>query len=230
MPSLTANARAAALVEVILVVATSSAFHAVLRHLGAGVAGASVGTLLAAALASWLLHRRVQSWRDVGWRRPEHIPTAAIWTLGLALVALAFVPLVAQIASNILHLPPQDLSAFADLPNQPVRYLILLVPVGWGVAAFGEELIYRGFIDRRLADACGGTRSADLAALLGQATLFGLGHAYLGARGMLNAALLGLVSGIAYRLNGRNLWPLIIAHGIVDTVGITVLYLGLGHG
>ena len=65
--------------------------------------------------------------------------------------------------------------------------LALLVPLGWGTAAFGEELIYRG----------------------------------------LNAAAIGLVSGGVYLANGRKLWPLIIAHGLVDSVGLTVLCLGL---
>ena len=27
-----------------------------------------------------------------------------------------------------------------------------------------------------------------------------------------------------------NLWPLFIAHGLVDSVGITALYLGVAHG
>jgi membrane protease YdiL (CAAX protease family) len=71
--------------------------------------------------------------------------------------------------------------------------------------------------------------NAETAAAFGQATLFALGHSYLGPRGMLNAGALALVAGLGYRWNGRNLWPLFMAHGLVDSVGLTALYLGVAH-
>lgn len=62
-----------------------------------------------------------------------------------------------------------------------------------------------------------------------QALLFGLGHAYLGPRGVMNAASIGLVSGAVYWASGRNLWPLIVAHGLIDSVSLTLLRLGVAH-
>jgi CAAX protease family protein len=106
---------------------------------------------------------------------------------------------------------------------------VLLLPLGWGTAAFGEELIYRGFLNTRLSVAFGGGRSAVALAAVGQALLFGLGHTYLGPLGVMNATAIGLVSGGVYLAGDRNLWPVIIAHGLVDSVGITTLYLGLAH-
>jgi len=32
-----------------------------------------------------------------------------------------------------------------------------------------------------------------------------------------------------YLADGRNLWPLIVAHGLVDTVNLTLLHLGAVH-
>jgi uncharacterized protein len=222
--------QAAAILEVILVAAFGMATHGLLRHLGAGFVGGGLATLMTAALATWLLRRRALGWRDLGWRRPAHLGLAAAWTLGLFLIAMLLVPLTVTLIANALDLPAQNFSAFADLPGNLARYLVLLIPIAWGTAAFGEELIFRGFIANRLADALGNTKIADTAAVLGQATLFGLAHSYLGPRGMLNAGALGLASGIVYRLNGRNLWPLFIAHGLVDSVGITAIYLGIAHG
>ena len=151
---------------------------------------------------------------------------AVRWSLGLFLVDMLVLPVVVDTVSNALGLPPQQLGAFAALKGNAFEYLVLLLPVSWGIAAFGEELLYRGFVYRRLTDAIGQTSWASTFALLGQAVLFALGHAYLGSRGMLNAGTLGLVASLAYVRNGRNLWPLIIAHGLVDTVGITALHLG----
>jgi membrane protease YdiL (CAAX protease family) len=51
----------------------------------------------------------------------------------------------------------------------------------------------------------------------------------MGPRGVMNAAAIGLVSGVVYRANGRNLWPLVIAHGLVDSVGLTMLRVGVSH-
>jgi membrane protease YdiL (CAAX protease family) len=67
-------------------------------------------------------------------------------------------------------------------------------------------------------------------AALCQALLFGLAHAYLGPRGVLNASAIGLVSAGVFLADGRNLWPLIVAHGLVDTVGLTLIRFGVGHG
>jgi membrane protease YdiL (CAAX protease family) len=223
------NSRALAFLEVLAVLACAFGIRAWLRHLDVGMAGSAAATVVTLILATWLMRRRGSAWRELGWRRPDRWGFAAAWTVGLLLVALLLVPPLVTALSNALGLPPQNLSAFASLRGDFARYLSLLIPLGWGSAAIGEELIYRGFIATRLADALGNTSLAVAAALLGQATLFALAHAYLGPRGMLNAGALGLASGVVYRLNGRNLWPLIVAHGLVDTVGITVLYLGVAH-
>ena len=44
--------------------------------------------------------------------------------------------------------------------------------------------------------------------------------------GILNSVLGNNLSGIATVAWGRNLWPVMIAHGLTDTLGFTLLYLG----
>jgi membrane protease YdiL (CAAX protease family) len=36
----------------------------------------------------------------------------------------------------------------------------------------------------------------------------------------------GLILGTAYMLSGRNLWAPILAHGLIDTVGVVMLFFG----
>jgi len=225
----TAASRGSALIEVVAVTAVAFLIREVLRRFGAGIGSGAVSTIVTLALATWLLRRRGQSWGAIGFRRPLSLRTTAAWTVGLLLADMLLVPLATSILGTAFHLPTQHLESFADLRGNTARYLLLLIPISWGTAAFGEELLFRGFLARRLADAFGGSGRAELAAAVGQATLFGLGHAYLGPRGMLNAGGLGLLAGLCYRWNGRNLWPLIVAHGLVDSVGMTVLYLGMQH-
>ena len=225
----TATLRASALLEVLAVTAIAYLTRAALHGLGAGFASGAVATVVALAVATFLLRRRGVGWRDLGWRRPQLMRTAAIWTAGLFLADMLLVTPLMSMLANALHLPAQRLQAFDQLRGNLALYLLLLIPIGWGSAAFGEELLFRGFIARRLADALGGTARAELAAAAGQATLFAFGHAYLGPRGMLNAGALGFVAGLGYRWNGRNLWPLFLAHGLVDSVGLTILFLGAAH-
>jgi membrane protease YdiL (CAAX protease family) len=221
--------RAAALFEVVAVVAAGYGTQAILRSFGISVGAGALSVVLALALATWLLRWRGTGWRDLGLRRPGNIGAAAAWTLGLLAVDLLLLPPLLTMLASALALPAVQLGALAHVKGDLVSYLLLLIPISWGTAAFGEELLYRGFILQRLGDALGGARSTQAAAAIGQAVLFAMAHAYLGPRGMLNAGVLGLAASVVYRFNGRNLWPLFIAHGLVDSLGVTALYLGLAH-
>ncbi|WP_174754922.1 CPBP family glutamic-type intramembrane protease [Arenimonas daejeonensis] len=44
--------------------------------------------------------------------------------------------------------------------------------------------------------------------------------------GIVVTGCIGLVFGLLY-LRLRSLWPLVIAHGLVDTIGLVALYAGL---
>ena len=70
----------------------------------------------------------------------------------------------------------------------------------------------------------GGRRGAGLAAAFAQAVLFGLAHAYQGPTGILVTGSVGLAFGLLY-LRLRTLWALVIAHGLIDTIGLVALYL-----
>ncbi len=224
------KSRRGAFLEVAAIAIVNALAHELLRWLDLGIGVSAFGVLLPLVLATWLLRRRGLNWRDLGFRRPDSLGKAALWTLGLLVVDMLVLPAIIDSISGAIGLEPQRLHAFSALRDNTFLYLVLLIPVSWGAAAFGEELLYRGFLFMRLSDAFGRTALATSAALLGQAALFALGHAYLGPRGMLNSGALGLAAGFAYRACGRNLWPLFIVHGLVDSIGITALYLGAAHG
>lgn len=196
---------------------------------GLTTAVGAVSIVAGLALATLLLARRGESWRSIGWRRPPRLGTAAAWTIGTFVVLIAVLPAVLAPLAAALRLPAQHLERLGDIRGDLAHFLFLLLPLGWGTAAFGEELLFRGYFNTRLARALGGGPAALAAATVVQAALFGLVHLYLGPKGVLNAFAIGLVSAAVYVANGRNLWPLILAHGLVDTVGLTVLRLGLQH-
>lgn len=225
----TATARLAAALDVMLVLATLEALRIAARALGLARGGGAISIVVAVGVATLLLWRRQSGWAALGFRRPGRIGHAIALAIGLFLVGLLVVPVVAQLLMAPLHLVGIEGHVFAHMRGNAGSYLYMLLPLGWGSAAFGEEMLFRGFIATRIETLLGGGRAATAAAALLQATLFGAVHGFLGGAGMIKAGLLGLVWSAGYFRYGRNLWPLVIAHGLVDTVGLTALYLGVAH-
>ncbi len=61
--------------------------------------------------------------------------------------------------------------------------------------------------------------------VVAQAALFATLHLYQGTFGFVTAGLFALLFGVAYLATGRNLWPLIVAHGTWNSIGIKNVYL-----
>ncbi|MGE5207838.1 MAG: CPBP family intramembrane glutamic endopeptidase [Alphaproteobacteria bacterium] len=102
--------------------------------------------------------------------------------------------------------------------NLKVALLALLLV--WTFAAFGEEIVYRGYLLKRAADIGGRSVTAYWIGIVLVSVLFGYGHYYKGPSGVIDSGFAGLVLGAAFMLANRNLWACILAHGFIDTFGI----------
>lgn len=122
---------------------------------------------------------------------------------------------------------PQPVSRFADVPgNLPL--LLTILPLVWLIAAFGEEFFFRGFLLTRLAELFGDSRWAWGAAVSIQPGSSVWHHTCVPGPGR-NDPDRNRRPGIrrAFVLLGRNLWPMIFAHGINDSLGFILLYAGV---
>ena len=90
---------------------------------------------------------------------------------------------------------------------------------GWA-----EEIVVVGYLLTRLGQVGVGPR----AALVGSSLLRGAYHLYQGFGAGLGNLVMGLVFGYAWQRTGR-LWPLVIAHGLIDTVAFVGYALLAGH-
>ncbi len=181
-------------------------------------------------LVGWgSLHLRHLKWRDVGLRRPR----SWVKTIGLAvLIGVGYQFLDTIIISPLLvDLTGQaiDLSQFSFLQGS-LPALIFFLALTWTEAAFIEEMFFRGYFFNRLTDLFGKKQIGIVAALLASSLAFGAAHIYQGVTGVIDTFLAGLVLGGLYLLAGKNLWLPILTHGIVDTVGFILLYMGLFTG
>ena len=99
--------------------------------------------------------------------------------------------------------------------------VLLLVSFANGWA---EEVIVVGFLITRLRQ----LRVNPVAAIVASSVLRGVYHLYQGFGAGLGNLVMGLVFGYVYMRTGR-LWPLIIAHGLIDSVAFVGYALAAGH-
>jgi len=119
----------------------------------------------------------------------------------------------------------RNLERFSDVEGSEASLMALLA-TSWTLAAFGEEFAYRIVLMRGIAFALGDSRRGQMFALLLQAAMFGLVHAYQGPAGIAGSTFSGLVFG-AVTIAGRwSIWPAAFAHGVNNTIGIVALYRG----
>ena len=186
---------------------------------------APMGAILSVALplfaATLYLRREGTSWRSLVVGTPLSAGQIVAYA-GISLVVVAMLVTFSNLLLRTAGLPPTDLTLFqALLEGNLGMYLWFLIPVAWGSAAIGEEMLARGFLLHRISGLTG-----TATAIVLQAALFAVAHFYQGVTGMVNIFVLALVFGAVYLKSGRNLMPLIVAHGLIDTYGLTMIYLG----
>ena len=153
----------------------------------------------------------------------------SVWTLpqvlGIVLsVYTVKLIIVDCLASRLLKLPAQDFSEDEQVYRNP-RLLASNLKESW-VAAIGEEIVFRGFLQTatsQLTVAMGSISSISISIVL-PALLFGIAHFKQGAAGVLTATTVGLCFGTWFQFNGGNLWPLLIAHGIINSLTYIAMY------
>ncbi|HEX2816696.1 MAG TPA: CPBP family intramembrane glutamic endopeptidase [Phenylobacterium sp.] len=183
-----------------------------------------VPVLFVLALVSTRL--REGGWAALGFRRPKSWVVVIGLALGAAVLRLALGQFVIEPVTAHFWPPIVGPKGFDKIAGNPMAALSALGLI-WTFAAFGEEIGYRGYLMKRAADVFGGTRLAWAAGLVISAVLFGYGHFYKGPAGILDSGVAGLILGGVYLLSGRCLWTCILAHGLIDTIGVVLLFFGL---
>lgn len=176
-------------------------------------------------LVVWLsLRFRSQPWSSVGLSRPRSIRTSLAVGIVAGLVMEVFAdfgttPLLTQLLGGA-----PDLETFRDVVGN-LPFLGILLALNWPLAAFGEELVYRGFLMARLATLFGDSRRAWWMSLLLANVVFGFAHGYQGPTGVIQEGFNGVLLGLLFRYSGRNLMVPMIAHGVSNSLAFVLMYL-----
>lgn len=182
-------------------------------------------TLYLLALGWVSLRIRRMRWKDVGlqlyrgWGRT--LAMGAAIGIGIELLEL-FV--TQRLLTRLMHHAP-DLSDFAAMRGN-VKLLALVLVGTWTLAAFGEEMVYRGYLMNRVADLFGRKGMSWMVSLVLVSVVFGFAHLYQGMTGVIENGIDGLLLGLAYLRFDRKLSVPIVAHGVTDTVDFLLMFVG----
>jgi len=177
-------------------------------------------------LFAWIsLRVRGMRWRDVGLRLYQGwARTLALGILfGVLMEALELFITQPLLVGWLHHYP--DLSDFNELIGN-YKLLLIYLALAWVLAAFGEEMVHRGYLLNRIADLLRGAPAQWTLSLVIASVVFGFGHFDQGMTGWIENTFNALLLGGLYLYFGRSLAVPIVAHGITDTIDLIIIYLG----
>ncbi len=178
-------------------------------------------------VASLILKIRHLSFKDIGFikRGFDKGLFKEVFYISLLIFAVQFIGIL---ITTPLYGSPESGNAVTHQPTTLIGFLLDILVMVWIVTAIGEEFIFRGIVLNRLKVLFRNSNSnLNIALISGiQAIWFGLGHQSQGISGIIITGLIGFALGIYVLKNTKlGLWPVIIAHGLIDTIVLTINFI-----
>jgi membrane protease YdiL (CAAX protease family) len=174
--------------------------------------------LLAIAVLAWARASRTP-WPALGFvplSRPAFAIAAALLAGALFKIAMK------AIVMPLLGAPAVNPAYHYVAGNAFATAGVLLFALASG--AFGEEVVFRGFVFERVHAYAGGSRGATAVAVALSTALFAAAHyADQGWPGVEQAAFTGLAFGLVFA-RGGNLWTVMLVHAGFDLAAIVMIY------
>jgi len=212
------------LIDIIVLVAVTFLLDVVLGafipapiNLEKGFVFDAIGKMLLVGVAWGLVRLRGETLADIGLKRP--VSWMRTFMIGIGLAAIVFIAIYFSEKAGFRR----DLSKFKDVQGnlELTLFGVLYAFIG---AGFYEEFMFRGFLMQGLAMFFGASRGAWIVACVVQGALFGAAHAYQNPLGIAITGTLGVLMGLLVLASGRNLWPVIIGHGLFDASRFVLFY------
>src|SRR5437868_2156345 len=212
------------LIDIVVLVAVTflldavlSAFVSVPINLEKGFVFDAIGKMLLVGVGCGLVLLRGETLADIGLKRPASWMRTFMIGIGLAVIVFIAIYLSEKAGFR------RDLSKFRDVQGN-LELTVLGVVYAFIGAGFYEEFTFRGFLMQGLAMLFGGSRGAWIGACILQGALFGLAHAYQNPLGIAITGTFGILMGLLVLASGRNLWAVIIGHGLFDACRFVLFY------
>jgi uncharacterized protein len=214
------KSRTGLIIQVIIVLLPASL---VLKSGKLLLAGEAISILLA-----WLaLKLRNEKWSGLGLSKPESFKRVCMIAIASTVALIIFSFFLRHLVTSLTGEKP-NLEAFRTVKgNLPA--LLGGIAVAWIFGAFGEELLFRGFLLNTLSGIFKDSVSLKIRwglSLFITSVIVSISHSYQGITGMILTGVIGFCFGLIYLFSKKNLWPNILAHGLYDTFAFTLLFAG----
>jgi uncharacterized protein len=161
-------------------------------------------------------------WRDLGFVRPRSWPATVV--VGVA-AGVAIKLVMKAVVMPLLGADPIN-QAYHFLVGNRAALAGMLYAIIVG-AAFGEEVLFRGFAFERLRALFGNSTRARVVIVVLTSLLFGLVHyPDQGLPGVQQAVIVGLVLGSLFARTGSLFMPMVM-HGAFDLTALWIIYFDL---
>jgi len=212
------------LIDIIALVAVTFLLDVVIEafvkmpvNLRVGLVFDAIGKLFLIAVGWGLIRLRGERLADIGLKKPASWLRTIV--LGVVMAAILFAAIYFSEKAGFRR----DLSKFQAIQGN-LELTIYGVCYAFIGAGLYEEFMFRGFLMQGLAMCFGASRGAWIAACIIQGALFGAAHAYQNPLGIAITGTLGVLLGIIVLVSGRNLWLVIIGHGLYDASRFVLFY------
>jgi membrane protease YdiL (CAAX protease family) len=186
---------------------------------------AQVGILLVVALVAISSRLGLTSLAQMGFVPPENWLSTVLLALligsGLSLLSIIVIQPLCETITNQTH----NVGIVEGVRGNWKALLSWLALI-WTVVAFGEEILFHGFMMSQLIKLLGTGYLALVVNVLLTNVVFGLAHAYQGRSGTWSTGVIGVCLCALYIWSGYNLWLPILTHGMIDTVELVLMSRG----
>jgi len=175
-------------------------------------------------VATGIMRFRGVTWKDLGMKKPENYKNALLGTVFIFGFAIASIIIFQMFKQQLgLEVAPDNSnetakSKFGELYGNWLLFFSI-IPFIW-LESMLEEVLDRGFLMNWIERMLSSTLFATIVAVIVQAMIFGFRHSNDLSERSITVGLIGLAMGIGYIAFGRNLWPLIIAHCVLNTMSM----------
>ncbi|MFA0962339.1 lysostaphin resistance A-like protein [Roseivirga sp. BDSF3-8] len=174
-------------------------------------------------LASWIEYGR-GAFKSLGFQR-SNLKAIRLLVVAPLVAGMMFTLYWFVLIPVVTHLTgqPMDFSFFESYKGD-LRGVLSLFPLIWISAAFGEEIVFRGYLMRQFIKFFGSSKASIVLNILLFGVLFGWIHMYQGLSGQIVTGIIGVLFATIFYVRKYDLWFNIAVHGFVDTIALVLVY------
>ncbi len=182
-----------------------------------------IPTLIILAITILSLLLRKEKFSSLGFKKNNNPLRMATTILLLTIIWTLFHLSITMPLLNMLTGTQQDLSMFQNLKGN-LGDLLFFLTATWTLAALGEEIVYRGFLQSRIGNIFGKNRTSTILAIIISSLLFGLAHLEQGIIGVVITIMDAIFFSYVKLKFDSNLWAAVLAHGLSNSIGLIGFY------